>query len=101
MSKQRLSATVDSELIEAVEGAVSRGISESVSAWVNDALHLKLAHDQRREALADFVAAFEAKHGEISPEEMQLAARRARESAISLRGSASRKSAKLRSRRTR
>jgi Arc/MetJ-type ribon-helix-helix transcriptional regulator len=100
MSKQRLSATVDEELVKAAENAVSRGASESVSSWVNDALRLKLAHDRRLEALADFVAAYEAEHGEITPEEMQLAARRAREAAVSVRGARSGKPGKLRRRRT-
>ena len=85
MSKQRLSATVDSDLIEAAEKAVSRGQSESVSAWVNDALRLKVAQEHRLQALEAFVAAYELEHGEITPEEMQMAARRARQRAVVVR----------------
>jgi Arc/MetJ-type ribon-helix-helix transcriptional regulator len=84
--KQRLSASVDAQLIEAAEQAVARGRADSVSAWVNEALGLKLAQDRRLEALAVFVAAYEAEHGEITPEEMQLAARRARARALAVRG---------------
>ena len=86
MSKQRLSASVDSDLIEAAEKAVARGHTESVSAWVNDALRLKLVQERRLEALAAFVAAYEQEHGEITPEEMQMAARRARQRAVVVRG---------------
>jgi len=84
--KQRLSASVDAELIEAVEEAVSRGGVDSVSAWVNEALRLKLAKDRRLEALAAFIADYEARHGEITDEEIRHATRRARASAVSVRG---------------
>ena len=85
MSKQRLSASVDAELIVAAEDAVARGRSESVSAWVNDALRLKFDHERRLEALAEFVAGYEAENGEITSDEMRLAVRRARSRAIPVR----------------
>jgi len=84
--KERLSASVDSELIRAAEAAVKRGLSVSVSAWVNDALRLKLEHERRLDALADFVTAYEKEHGEISSEEIRMATRRARARAIAVRG---------------
>jgi Arc/MetJ-type ribon-helix-helix transcriptional regulator len=83
--KQRLSASVDADLVEAAEQAVAAGRSASVSAWVNDALRLKVAHDRRLEALAGFVAAYESEFGEITQEEMDLAARRARGRAVVVR----------------
>ena len=85
MSKQRLSASVDEDLIAAAEHAVARGRSESVSAWVNDALRLKLDQDRRLEALAAFIEAYEAGHGEITPDEMKQAVRRARARAVPVR----------------
>ena len=84
--KQRLSASVDRDLIEAAERAVKGGRSDSVSAWVNEALRLKVAHERRLEALAAFVAGYEAEHGEITPEEMRAATRRARARAVAVRG---------------
>ena len=84
--KRRLSASVDADLIAAAEDAVTRGRFDSVSAWVNEALRLKLAQDRRLEALAAFVGAYEAEHGEITLEEMRLAARRTRARAVSVRG---------------
>ena len=85
-SKERLSASVDSELVRAAESAVKRGLAPSVSAWVNDALQLKLAQERRLESLAAFVSAYEAEHGEISPEEIRTATRRARAKAVAVRG---------------
>ena len=86
MRKERLSASVDADLIEAAEDAVARGRFDSVSAWVNEALRLKLAQERRLEALAAFVAAYENEHGEITPEEIRLAVRRARTNAVTVRG---------------
>lgn len=85
-TKQRLSASVDADLIEAAADAVARGRIDSVSRWVNEALRLKLAQDRRLEALAAFVAAYEAEHGTITAEEMRAAARRARAAATPVRG---------------
>ena len=86
MSKLRLSASVDADLIEAAENAVAAGRSESVSSWVNEALRLKLAQEQRLQALEAFVSGYEAAHGEITPEDLRLTTRRARARAIAVRG---------------
>jgi Arc/MetJ-type ribon-helix-helix transcriptional regulator len=85
-TKRRLSASVDAELIAVAQEAVTDGHAESISAWVNDALRLKADHDRRLQALDEFLAAYEAEHGEITDEEMRDAARRARERAIVVRG---------------
>jgi Arc/MetJ-type ribon-helix-helix transcriptional regulator len=85
-TKQRLSASVDAELMAAAQQAVTEGRAESISAWVNEALRLKADHDRRLQALDDFLAAYEAEHGQITEDEMRDAARRARERAIVLRG---------------
>jgi Arc/MetJ-type ribon-helix-helix transcriptional regulator len=84
--KQRLSASVDAELVAVAQEAVAEGHAESVSAWVNDALRLKADHDRRLQALDDFLAGYESEHGEITDGEMRDAARRARERAIVVRG---------------
>jgi hypothetical protein len=70
--KRRLSVTVDAELVEASQAAVAVGSAESVSAWVN--------------ALDEFLAGYEAEHGEITDDEMAAAVRRARERAVVVRG---------------
>ena len=85
-AKERLSASVDAELIAAAQEAVTRGQADSVSAWVNEALRLKADHDRRLAALDEFLAAYEAEHGEITEQEMHDAARRARAGAVVVRG---------------
>jgi len=77
---------VDADLVAVAQEAVAQGRADSVSAWVNEALRLKVAHDRRLRALAEFVAAFEAEHGEITEAEMGEAARRARGRAVVVRG---------------
>jgi hypothetical protein len=83
IKKRRLSASIDASVLEAAERAVPRG--GTLSAWVNDALRLKLEHDRRLDALMAFIAAHEAEHGEITEEEMRAASRRARARAVTVR----------------
>jgi Arc/MetJ-type ribon-helix-helix transcriptional regulator len=85
-AKERLSASVDADLVAVAQEAVAQGQADSVSAWVNEALRLKAAHDRRLRAIDEFVAAFEAEHGEITEAEMSEAARRARGRAVVVRG---------------
>ncbi len=87
-SKQRLSASVDSELAAAARAAVAEGRAESVSAWVNDALRRQLEHERRLVALGEYLAAYEAEHGEITEDEMRSAARHAESRAVVVRGRA-------------
>jgi Arc/MetJ-type ribon-helix-helix transcriptional regulator len=84
--KGRLSASVDAELVAAAQEAVARGEADSVSAWVNDALRLKADHDRRLAALDEFLAAYEAEHGEITEQEMHDAARKTKAGAVVVRG---------------
>jgi hypothetical protein len=85
-AKSRLSVTVDADLVAASQAAVAAGEAESVSAWVNDALHLKAQHDRRLRGIDDFLAGYEAEHGEITEEEMDAAVRSMRARAIVVRG---------------
>ncbi len=87
-SKQRLSASVDAELVAAAHAAVAAGRAESVSAWVNDALRRQLEHERRLVALGEYLAAYEAEHGEITEDEMRSAARHAESRAVVVRGRA-------------
>ena len=47
-AKTRLSAAIDTDVLDAVRGAVAAGEAESVSAYVTDALRLKAEHDRLR-----------------------------------------------------
>lgn len=86
MSKERLSASVDAELLAMGQAAVAAGETESLSSWVNDALRLKADHDSRLRALDEFLATYEGEHGEITEDEMRDAARRASARAVVVRG---------------
>jgi hypothetical protein len=87
--RERLSASVDPELLAAGHAAVAEGRAESLSAWVNDALMLKADHDRRMSALDSFLAAFEAEHGSITQDEITEATRRTRARAIVVRAAPS------------
>jgi hypothetical protein len=83
--KQRLSASIDSELIDAARAAVAAGRAENVSAWVNEALLRQVDHESRMQALDGFLLHYESEHGEITEEEMRDAARAARSRAVVVR----------------
>lgn len=84
-NRQRLSATVEADLLAAGRAAVRAGRAETLSAWVNDALRRQADHDQRMQALDVFLRAYEAEHGEITEAEMRDATRRTRARAIVVR----------------
>jgi Arc/MetJ-type ribon-helix-helix transcriptional regulator len=100
-TKQRLSASVDADLLDVAQKAVAQGQAESMSAWVNDALRLKAEHDRRLAALDEFLAAYEAEHGEITDREIADAVRQARSDAVVVRGAADARRAKPAPRRRR
>ena len=85
-SRERLSATVDRELLAAGRAAVAEGRAESLSAWINEALRRQADHDRRMQAFDAFLAEYEAEHGTITDEEIEAAARRARARATVVRG---------------
>jgi hypothetical protein len=85
--KERLSASIDADLLAAAEHAVSRGEAPTVSSWVNDAIRLKMEHDRRLKELESFIREHEDEHGVITPAEMREATRRARARAVSARAS--------------
>ena len=77
-TKQRLSASVDADLIAAAEAAAKRGDVANVSAWVNEAMRMKLEHERGLAALADFITEYEAEFGTITEQDMASAEREAR-----------------------
>jgi hypothetical protein len=84
--KQRLTVTVDPELIAAGQQAVASGAAESVSGWVSAALEDKIRRDVRLAMLSSAVADFESEFGEITAEEIAAQTRRDRELATVVRG---------------
>jgi Arc/MetJ-type ribon-helix-helix transcriptional regulator len=93
MSKERLTVTVDSELIEAATQAVTEGRVASLSGWVNLALTERAAKERRLRALAEAVTAFEHEFGEITAAELAGQERADRRNAIAVRPRRRRKNA--------
>jgi hypothetical protein len=86
MNKQRLSASVDADLITAAERAVAAGLADSVSAWINSAMRKQAEEEQRLAALDDFLSQYQRKHGVITREDMEAARRWRRTHAVVVRG---------------
>lgn len=84
-TRERLSASVETQLLAAGREAVAAGRAASLSAWVNEALRRQADHDRGLAALGDFIEAYEAEHGVITDEEMDEAQRWARSRAIVVR----------------
>jgi hypothetical protein len=84
--KERLTVTVDPDLIEAGNAAVSAGLADSLSAWVNTALAARAAQDRKLRALAAAVADYESQFGEITDEEIAFQQRTDRATAKIVRG---------------
>ncbi len=86
-----MTVSVDEAVATAAAAAVAEGRADSVSAWVNDALVVKVAGDRRRDALADAVSAYEADEGELTAGELAGQARADRDEAASRRSHAKRR----------
>jgi len=85
--KERLTVTVDPDLVEAASAAVAEGRVGPLSAWVNLALSERSAKERRLRALAGAMGAYEKEFGPISAEEIATQARADREAAQVTRGS--------------
>ena len=88
--KERLTVTVDPDLIDAGNKAVAAGRADSLSGWVNTAMADRAARDRRLDALAGVIADYEAEFGEITPDEVAALQRADRETAVVVRGPRSR-----------
>jgi glycerol dehydrogenase-like iron-containing ADH family enzyme len=86
--KQRLTVTVDPELVEAGNRAVASGAADSLSAWVSTALTEKARRDAQLTQLRQAIADYEAEFGEITAEEIASQRRADREDAVVVRGRA-------------
>ncbi len=86
VGKQRVTVTVDPELVDAGNRAVASGEASSLSAWVNAALADRARRDERLARLGDAIADYEAEFGEISSDEIAAQRRADRERARVVRG---------------
>ena len=84
--KERMTVTVDAELVEAGNRAVKAGRADSLSSWVNDALAEREARDRRLRGMAEAIAAYEREHGVITEDELLAQERSDQKSALVVRG---------------
>jgi hypothetical protein len=84
--KERLTVTVDAALVQAGNQAVKEGRADSLSGWVNLALAERQAKERRLLAMAEAIADYEARFGEISAEEMAAQQRADQRAALVVRG---------------
>jgi hypothetical protein len=84
--KERMTVTVDAELVEAGNRAVKAGRAESLSSWVNDALLEREARDRRLRAMAEAISAYEREHGVITDDELLAQERADQKAARIIRG---------------
>ncbi len=85
MARERITITVESELVAAVNGGVEHGRARSVSAWINAAIAERLEREDRLAALAAVLAEYEAEHGEFTDEELDAQVQSDREAAAAVR----------------
>ncbi len=85
MHKQRVTVTVDEELLEAANRAVSEGLARSVSEWVSEAMAQRRDRDARLAVMRRLLEEYEAEHGFISDEEIAEQAQQDRDAAGSYR----------------
>lgn len=83
--KERLTVTVDPQWVAAGNSAVERGMADSLSAWVNEALAAKADRDRRLLAMDEAIAGHESEFGEITETEMAEQRRADRETATVVR----------------
>jgi hypothetical protein len=83
--KERLTVTVDAELLAAGNQAVAEGRADSLSSWVNDALTERRAKELHLRAMAEAVAEYERRFGEVSGAEIAAQQRADREAAVVVR----------------
>ena len=84
--KQRLTVTVDPELVEAGNRAVASGAAASLSAWVSTALAERARRDVQLARLSEAIADYEAQFGEITADDVAAQRRADREDAVVVRG---------------
>ena len=74
--------TVDPAFVRVGNEAVASGRATSLSAWVNAALAERVKEERRLVAMDEAIAAYEAKHGKITDEELEEQRRHDRKNRI-------------------
>lgn len=89
MSKERVTVTLDADLIRAGQEAVERGGAESLSAWINQAIFDRAEKERRLLSLARAVGDYEKAFGTITREEIAVQQRADRAAARVVRAGGS------------
>jgi glycerol dehydrogenase-like iron-containing ADH family enzyme len=89
--KQRLTVTVDPELVHAGNRAVAAGEADSLSGWVSTAMSEKAQRDEKLAGLRAAIADYETEFGEITTGELAAQRRADRAEAVVVRGPLSRR----------
>jgi hypothetical protein len=84
--KQRLTVTVDPELVAAGNRAVASGAADSLSGWVSTAMAEQARREDRLAQLRAAIADYEQEFGAITPGEIATVRRADREGAVVARG---------------
>jgi len=84
--KERVTLTLDRELVEAAGQAVRSGRADSLSGWINQALSEKVTRERRLRGLSAAITAYESEFGEITEGEMNAQRRADRRDALVVRG---------------
>ena len=91
MPKERITITVEIDLLNQAQSAVQAGICRSLSEWIGEAMAERLAHDARLAAMDELIADFEAEYGPITDEEIAEQRQRDRDASAVLRREGERK----------
>lgn len=95
MPKRRVTITIEMDLLEEAQAAVSNGQCRSLSQWIEGAISDQLDKEQRLALLGELIAEYEAEHGVITEEEMEERIRRDKEASATFRASAQARMAAL------
>lgn len=85
MPKQRVTISIEIDLLEEAQAAVSNGQCRSLSQWIGEAVAEQLDKERRLALLAEMVAEYEAEHGVITEEDMEEQIRKDKEAAAANR----------------
>ena len=95
MPKQRVTITIELDLLEEAQAAVSNGRCRSLSQWIGEAVADQLDKERRLALLDELIAEYEAEHGVITAEAMEERIRKDKEAAAAIRASAQARMAAL------
>lgn len=95
MPKQRVTITIELDLLEGAQDAVNQGRCRSLSQWIGEAIADQLDKERRLALLAELIAEYEEEHGVITEEEVEERIRKDKEEAAVHRAKAQARMAEL------